>query len=206
MISPTLSLIGKQQVEQALKDLAKKLEGDTRVLVGVPGAAGDYKDGMTIATIAAVNEFGAENIQHPGGTSYGYRTEKEAIAGKVRFLKKGEGFMELGKTAAHTGSIPARPFLRPGVENSAPMYLKTAEVGIPKVLKGELTMTQILEQIGNIAQVSVQQAIMDVQNPPNAKSTIAKKGSANPLIDSGALHQSIRYVIAEPGDQIEEGL
>lgn len=206
MIRADFSLINRQQVEQALKDLAKRLEGRTRVLVGVPAAAGVYEDGITIATIAAVNEFGAANIKHKGGVSYGYKTEKDAEDGKVRFLKTGEGFMELGKTTAYEGSIPARPFLHPAIEKGAPQYLKAAEVLIPKVLKGELTMTNLLEQIGNLAEGHVKEEITNLKDPPNAKSTIAKKGSDNPLIDSGHMRQSIRYVIDDSGEQIEEGL
>ncbi len=38
MIRPTVSLIGRQQVEQAMKDLAQRLEREQRVLVGVPEA------------------------------------------------------------------------------------------------------------------------------------------------------------------------
>jgi hypothetical protein len=167
MIEPTLSLIGKQQVEEALKDLAKKLEGETRVLVGVPVGAGS-NDGLTIATYAAVNEFGSAD-----------------------------------------GHIPARPFLRPGVENGTLLYLKTAELGIPKVLSGQMTMRMVLEQIGNMAQVSVQTAIHDKTDPPNAASTIAAKGSSHPLIDhgnQGGLLGAIRYVIDDNNEPIEEGL
>lgn len=206
MIWPTVSTIGTQQVEKALRDLQKKLDGSQRVLVGVPSGAGAYEDGLTIATIAAVNEFGAKDIQHKGGVSYGYKTEKDAIAGKVRFLKQGEGFMELGKTGAHTGSIPARPFLRPGVENVAPALVLLAEVQIPKVLSGEFTMHQILQQIGQMAEDGVRTQIDNVKEPPNAKSTIRKKGSDKPLIEDGHLRQSIRYVIGGKDEPIEEGI
>lgn len=206
MIEPTVSLVNAQQVHKALKDLAKRLKGREKVLVGVPKGAGVYEDGLTIATIAAVNEFGAEDIKHKGGVSYGYKTEKDAEAGHVRFMKSGEGFMELGKTSAHTGSIPARPFLHPGVENSAPLFTKLAELMIPKVLTGEFAMRTLLEQMGNMAESSVKQAITDLKDPPNARSTIAKKGSDNPLIDTGNLRQSIRYVIDDGAEPIEEGL
>lgn len=206
MIRPTVSMIGAQQVEKALKDLQKKLEGKERVLVGVPSGAGAYEDGLTIATIAAVNEFGAKDIKHKGGVSYGYNTQKDAEEGRVRFLKSGEGFMELGKTGAYSGSIPARPFLRPGVENVAPTLVLLAEVQIPKVLSGELTMLQILQQMGQMAEDGVRTQITNLKDPPNAKSTIRKKGSDNPLIDTGNLRQSIRYVIGGKDEPIEEGI
>lgn len=206
MIRPTISLINDQQVRKALRDLEDRLKGPTKVLVGVPKGAGVYEDGMTIATIAAVNEFGAENIQHKGGVAYGYKTEKDAEAGNVRFMKAGEGFMELGKTKAHTGSIPARPFLQPGVANAAPQFTRLAELMLPSVLTGEFAMRTLLEQMGNLAEGSVKQAITDMTTPPNARSTVAKKSSDHPLIDTGNLRQSIRYVVDSGAEPIEEGL
>lgn len=165
MIGPTVNLIGKQQVEEALKALAKKLEGATRVLVGVPEGAGAYEDGLTIATIAAVNNFGTAD-----------------------------------------GKIPARPFLEPAIIKGAPQYQRLAEVMIPKVLSGEMTMLTLLEQMGNLAEGHVKQEITDLDTPPNAQSTIDRKGSSSPLIDTGALRQSIRYVIDDSGEPIDEGL
>lgn len=165
MIRPEISLIGKQQVEGALKDLARKLEGDMRVLAGVPKGAGTYEDGLTLATIAAVNNFGSAD-----------------------------------------GKIPARPVLGPAIEKGAPQYQRLAEVMIPKVLTGEMTMRILLEQMGQLAEGHIKQEITDLKDPPNAPSTIAAKGSDNPLIDTGAFRQSIRYVIDDGSEPIEEGL
>ena len=165
MIEPTISMVGTQQVEEALKQLAKRLEGQTRVLVGVPEGAGSYEDGLTIATIAAVNNFGSAD-----------------------------------------GRIPAREFLQPAINEGAPQYQRLAEVMIPRVLSGAMTMRTLLEQMGQLAEGHIKQEITDIDSPPNAPSTIAKKGSDSPLIDTGAFRQSIHYVIAEQGDQIEEGL
>ncbi|WP_282377184.1 hypothetical protein [Pseudomonas sp. PS01302] len=165
MIRPDVSLIGKQQVEEALKALAKKLEGATRVLVGVPEGAGVYEDGLTIATIAAVNNFGSAD-----------------------------------------GKIPPRPFLQPAIEEGAPQYQRLAEVMIPKVLAGEMEMTTLLEQMGNLAEGHVKQKITDGPFKDNAESTKKAKGSDKPLIDTGALRQSIRYVIDDSGEPIDEGL
>lgn len=165
MIRPTIDLINTQQVEEALKALAERLKGKTRVLVGVPKGAGVYEDGLTIATIAAVNNFGSAD-----------------------------------------GKIPPRPFLQPAINKGAPEYQRLAEVMIPKVLSGEMTMKVLLEQMGSLAEGHVKQEITDLNTPPNAQSTIDKKGSDSPLIDTGALRQSIRYVIDDSVEPIEEGL
>lgn len=165
MIEPTISMIGTQQVEEALKKIAKRLEGETRVLVGVPEGAGSYEDGMTIATIAAVNNFGSDD-----------------------------------------GKIPAREFLQPAINKGAPQYRRLAEIMIPKVLAGSMTMKTLMEQMGNLAEGHVKKEITDLDTPPNAQYTIDKKGSSNPLIDTGTLRQSIRYVVDESSEPPEEGL
>lgn len=167
MIAPTVSLIGKQQVEQALKDLAQRLKDDTRILVGVPKGAGSYEDGNNIATIAAVNNFGSED-----------------------------------------GHIPARPFLAPAIDKGAPQYRRLAQVMLPKVLSGDMTMLMLMNKMGNLAQDHVKKEIIDLRTPANAASTIAKKGADNPLIDTGnaGLLGSIRYVLDDGSDPIEEGI
>lgn len=165
MIRPTVSLINTQQVEQALKDLAKRMTGPTKVLVGVPKGSGSYEDGLTYATVLAVNNFGSAD-----------------------------------------GLIPPRPALQPAIEKGAPQYQRLAELMIPKVLSGQMEMHMLLEQMGQLAEGHVKQEITDLRTPPNAASTIAKKGSDNPLIDTGALRQSIRYVVDDGKEAIEEGL
>ena len=104
------------------------------------------------------------------------------------------------------GHIPARPFLEPAITKGAPQYQRLAEIMIPKVLSGSMAMTTVLEQMGNLAEGHVKQEITDLDTPPNAQSTIDRKGSSSPLIDTGALRQSIRYVIDESTEPLEEGL
>lgn len=171
MIQPSVSLIGKQQVDAALKKLTQQFEREEmQILVGVPEGAGSYaaengKQALTIATIAAVNEFGTAD-----------------------------------------GHIPARPFLGPAIEEGAPKFVRVIELGLPKVLAGEQPMSWLMHRVGNIAKSEVQQKITDVKTPPNARSTIARKGSDNPLIDTGALRNSIDYLIIDDTVSIEEGI
>lgn len=165
MIRPTISLINAQQVEQALKELAKRMAGPTKVLVGVPKGSGSYEDGLTYATVLAVNNFGSAD-----------------------------------------GLIPPRPVLQPAVEKGAPQYQRLAELMIPKVLSGQMEMRMLLDQMGELAEGHVKQEMTDLRTPKNADSTIARKGSDNPLIEDGHLRQSIRYVVDDGREAIEEGL
>lgn len=165
MIRPTIHTINRGDIEAALKELSKRLEGDTQVLVGVPKGSGTYEDGLTIATIAAVNEFGSAD-----------------------------------------GVIPARPFLRSAVEENAPMYLRLAEKDLPNIIIGVQPMSRLLHRLGNLAVGNVQKKIVEGPFKANAEYTIRKKGSSKPLIDTGALRQSINYEIADNREPIDEGI
>lgn len=166
MISAQITTLDRQKIDEALKKLENTLkDSDKVVLVGVPKGAGVYEDGLTIATIAAVNEFGTAD-----------------------------------------GHIPARPFLRPGVEDGAEAYLRLVEKEMPDVLSGKNPMDRLLSRLGAVAVGNVQKKIVDGPFEANAESTIKAKGSSSPLIDTGALRQSINYVIADKGEHIEEGI
>lgn len=60
-------------------------------------------------------------------------------------------------------------------------------------LHGDHSFYKELERVGLWAQGSIQQRISDGIPPPNAESTIRRKGSSTPLIDTGQLRTSIKY-------------
>ena len=188
----TLKVSNFQEVQEALKKALDEFRGNNTVLVGIHEAAGSVESGdLTMAKLGAIHEFGAD-IDHPGGTSYGYATERDAQDGKVRFLGTGKGFMELGVTGPHKITIPARPWLAPGVQSGTIEYLREIEKGVKK---GD-NLDMVLDRVGIIATGKVQQYMTDLRTPPNAPSTIAKKGSSNPLIDSGMLRGSVTYSVS----------
>ena len=41
------------------------------------------------------------------------------------------------------------------------------------------------------------EAITEIKNPPNAAGTISAKGSANPLMDTGLMRQSVTWAVAD---------
>ena len=188
----TLKVSNFQEVQEALKKALDEFRGGNTVLVGIHEAAGNVESGdLTMAKLGAIHEFGAD-IDHPGGTSYGYATERDAQDGKVRFLGAGKGFMELGVTGPHKITIPARPWLVPGVPSGTIEYLREIEKGVKK---GD-DLDRVLDRVGIIATGKVQQYMTDLKTPPNAPSTIAKKGSSNPLIDSWMLRGSVTYSVS----------
>ncbi|MFN3506212.1 MAG: hypothetical protein ACK4ZU_01965 [Allorhizobium sp.] len=58
-------------------------------------------------------------------------------------------------------------------------------------------MLQVLRKLGIKAQGDIQEEITSLQSPPNAPSTIAQKGSSNPLIETGELRASVAFKVKE---------
>lgn len=187
-----LKLIGFQELQDELAKELSALKSDKVVTIGIHEEAGNVESGeITMAGLGATHEFGAD-IKHPGGTSYGYASKAAADRDEVRFLKTGKGYMELGKTQAHNIKIPARPWLEPGVAKATPEVLLTIQDG----MEAGLSMDQILEMVGLVAAGAVKVYMTELKTPPNAASTIRKKKSSNPLIDTGAMRQSVTHKVS----------
>ncbi len=195
-----VTVTGAEQAREALEQAIKKFTTDAFVTVGIHEDAGQHEsDDITNAQLGAVHEFGAD-IDHPGGTSFGFASKAAADRNEVRFLKKGKGFIELGVTGPHKINIPARPWLSPGVQSGNEEYLQI----IAAAIDAGNPLRQALEQVGVVAASKVQLYMTQLKQPPNAASTIKKKGSSNPLIDSGALRQSVTFKVTstEPTEGI----
>ena len=87
--------------------------------------------------------------------------------------------------------IPSRPFLRQTLsenqEKYTALFIQLFERGLP--------IEQIYEQIAVIAQGDVQLNIVRGNWVANAPSTIKRKKSSKPLIDTGKMRQSVRGVV-----------
>lgn len=189
MIKTTVS--GVQQARDAIKKAIDDMITNKFVTVGIHQSAGNVEsDDLTMAQLGAIHEFGAD-INHPGGTSYGYASKAARDRGDVRFLKSGKGHFEMGVTKPHTIKIPARPWLKPGVDAGNAEYVSIIEQGV----KDGEKLDMILQRVGVTAVGHVQKYMTELRTPPNASSTIKKKGSSNPLIDSGAMRQSVTFEI-----------
>lgn len=103
-------------------------------------------------------------------------------------------FNELG-----TSTAPSRPFLRKSVDENEDKINATCGKELEK-LKSGATAETILKQVGALGVRLVQEKIEDGSFEPNAPSTIRKKHSDKPLIDSSHMRQSVKYVIKKRGD------
>lgn len=100
------------------------------------------------------------------------------------------------------GGMPQRSFLRSAFDENKPMINKMGDRVVNSAIKGISTETA-LNQLGNVVQGMVQKKIVDGPFVPNSPATIKRKKSSRPLIDTGHLRQSIRYVIEKGGSDDE---
>lgn len=97
-----------------------------------------------------------------------------------------------------TENSPSRPFLRKSVdENEAAInsFLQSKKKDLAKGVPAE----QILKEIGIFQKDLIQEKITEGSYEPNAPSTVRKKGSSKPLIDTGRMRQSVDFVIQKKG-------
>lgn len=111
-------------------------------------------------------------------------------------VEDGEGF-NLASLAAvlefGNERIPSRPFLRQTLAENKEKYTAL----FSQLFKQGVEISQIYEQLSLIAQADVQLNIVKGEWVANAESTIKRKGSSKPLIDTGRLRQSITGVVRE---------
>lgn len=173
-----------------MKELIRRLKADENVVdIGIQS-----DEDQKLIVIAAANEFGA-TIKHPGGTAYGYATQKDARKRKVKFLKAGSGYKILGTTKPHVITIPARSYIRSTVDENQDKYQNISEKLVGKMISSKMTKRQALEIMGQTIEADIKRKIRTLRTPPNAASTIRRKGTDNPLVNTGLLGGSIRFVI-----------
>jgi HK97 gp10 family phage protein len=111
-----------------------------------------------------------------------------------------------------TRTIPERPFMRNAMRANRAKYISLMRSAARGILTAAFNggdpaakKLESLRKLGALAQGDIQQEIADLDTPPNAPSTIARKGSSNPLIggdkrtgySGGEMRQSVTWKIGE---------
>lgn len=99
-----------------------------------------------------------------------------------------------------TVNIPPRPFLRQTADNNEAKIQSNMKSAAIKIANGSTAET-VLNELGVFGKGLLQKEIKNGEFTPNAPSTVKKKGSDRPLIDTGLLRQSANYVIKKKGEQ-----
>ena len=103
-------------------------------------------------------------------------------------------FNELGTSIA-----PARPFLRQTVDENLDDIKAFGGEKIQDIAEGG-TAEGVLKQLGVYGKGLVQEQIKNGTFKPNAPSTVRRKKSDKPLIDTGKMRQSVNFVIKKKGE------
>lgn len=116
--------------------------------------------------------------------------------------EKYEDGTSIAEVAAHnelgSSDTPERPFMRQSFENHE-SELQAACDAANRLVSSGGSADQALQQIGVVAKGLVQEEIDNGDFAPNAESTIRKKGSEQPLIDTGTMRQSVNFVVKRRG-------
>ena len=97
-----------------------------------------------------------------------------------------------------TVNMPSRPFLRKSVDDTEGVINSFLQSQKKDIVSGS-SAEQVLKEIGIFQKDLIQEKITSGSFAPNAASTIRKKGSSKPLIDTGRMRQSVDYVIQRKG-------
>ena len=94
-----------------------------------------------------------------------------------------------------TVNIPERSFLRSTTDEQQRNLGIMKAQAIRKITSGKTTVRRELKTIGLHLEGEIQKKIKNLRTPPNSAVTILRKGSSNPLMDTGQLRASIKSVV-----------
>lgn len=135
---------------------------------------------------AALKEM-ATKLENPGTLRVGFLEGARYPDGKPVAMIA--AIQEFGAPARN---IPPRPFFRNMIAAESDKWPK----GVAALLKAnDYDLQKTFVQFGSDVSGALRQSITELWEPPLAASTIRRKGSAKPLIDSGLMLNSVNFEI-----------
>lgn len=167
----------------------------SEVTIGVH--EGEFNKGDSIAEYAAANEFGA-NINIAARSQQQYRSINKSgnFNKKGRFVRKEKSnFASWATIGASTINIPERSFMRSSFDENLGAIQQDIYKQHDLVVRGKKGIRQALATIGVLHQRRIKAKISSNIAPANAPSTKRQKKSSKTLIDTGAMRNSIHYIV-----------
>ena len=187
------SVSGGNRMAAVLARIGKSLAGAQEVRVGFLEGSTEG-DGTSIPMIAAINEFGSTIQREPGQVTI-YRAVKNngEFAKNGRFVKRAKSnFSSTHYVGAYLITIPPRPFFRTMIAKESPQWGK--ELG-KLLIDGRYNARRALDGMGKVIGDQLQASIRNFSDPPNAPSTVRKKGFNKPLIDTSDMLKSVDHEV-----------
>jgi len=97
------------------------------------------------------------------------------------------------------GRIPERSFMRSTADRIRDRVSQMVDKGYDKIINRKSTVKKILDEIGLFVTAETQKTIAEIDSPANSEKTINKKGSSNPLVDTGFMRQSVKHEVRMDG-------
>lgn len=128
---------------------------------------------------------------------------KKATAARVGFPKaephaesEGETIPEIAfKHEFGEGRVPERSFMRTTLFENKAEITKMLSIEGKAVVNGQANIQTALGKVGLKTADLMKVTLIKLKDPPNSPYTIAKKGSSNPLIDTGQMVNSITWEV-----------
>lgn len=100
-------------------------------------------------------------------------------------------------------NLPARPFLGPTLDDKTDIFLRQTATGMRKIYGGNMTVDELLNQMGAKAVKWTKTTIRQKRTPPNTPATVRYKRrmklGRTPLIATGLMLNSVEYRIKKRG-------
>jgi hypothetical protein len=94
-------------------------------------------------------------------------------------------------------NIPARPFMHQTSERNEKRVLGLSKKLLKNLSNGSTTAMDAIKKLGVTYEGAMKRIFIEGSFAPNALSTIRKKKSSRPLIDTSLLRQSITFKVAK---------
>lgn len=91
--------------------------------------------------------------------------------------------------------IPERSFFRSGMRDKGSDAAKKYTKLIAEVIKGTISSEQFLNGLGLEVTTVIKEYARDLSSPKNSGFTVERKGSSNPLVDTGNMIGAINYKV-----------
>lgn len=177
-----------RELRKQLQALAKK-----EVLVGIPAENSTREHG------GEINNAELLYIQSHGVRSASMRKEMQGnLDAGMKYSKAHELYLQShGSPMYH---VPPRPVLEPAIASQKEAIGKLISAASKSALEGKPAQCEAnLNKAGMVAVSAARGWFENPANgwPPNAPYTIKKKGSSQPLIDTGEMRKAITYVVRD---------
>jgi len=102
-----------------------------------------------------------------------------------------------------TDKIPERSFMRSTFDRLRPNYEALVAKLAPQVVDGKMTLAKLLDLVGLKIENDIRRTVKTGSGvpPPNAPSTIKRKGSSRTLVNTGQLINSLTHSVEPDRDK-----